>query len=92
MLSKIAEIEISKYVKIIAQEQNIEISYDWSLISYIVEKWRDPAFGARPLKRAVQKYFLDKLALELLEWKYKEGASLKISIENNEIVFSPAVI
>lgn len=38
MLKKIAVIEINKYVKIIAQQKNIEISYDDSVLSYIVEK------------------------------------------------------
>ena len=35
--------------------------------------WWDPVFGARPLKRAIQRYLLDELALEILEGKVKEG-------------------
>ena len=38
MLKKIAEIEMNKYVKIIAQEKDIEVSYDDAVLSYVVEK------------------------------------------------------
>jgi ATP-dependent Clp protease ATP-binding subunit ClpB len=38
MLSKIAEIELNRYIKLIAQEKGMELSYDQSVVDYVVEK------------------------------------------------------
>jgi len=48
----------------------------------------DPQFGARPLKRAIQHYIVDKLALLILEGKFVSGDKIRISSMNGEFVFS----
>jgi ATP-dependent Clp protease ATP-binding subunit ClpB len=54
----------------------------------LAEKGYDPAFGARPLKRIVQKYIQNPLALEILEGRYKEGDVVDVDVnEKNELVF-----
>ena len=47
----------------------------------------DQNFGARPLKRVIQKRILDELAIEILAGKYKEGDTIKIDEKNDEIIF-----
>ena len=48
----------------------------------------DPVFGARPLKRAIQRGILDPLSLKLLAGEFKEGDAIKAGVENGAIVFS----
>jgi ATP-dependent Clp protease ATP-binding subunit ClpA len=40
-----------------------------------------PVFGARPLKRAIQRYFLDPLALEIIDGKIGSGDRVKVSVD-----------
>ncbi len=47
---------------------------------FLAEKGYDPAFGARPLRRALQKFLEDPIAEELLRGKYPEGTTLRVSL------------
>ncbi|MGI8631380.1 MAG: ATP-dependent chaperone ClpB [Solirubrobacterales bacterium] len=50
----------------------------------------DPSYGARPLKRVVQKQLVDKLALALLEGTFAEGDTVRVEATNGELVFERA--
>jgi ATP-dependent Clp protease ATP-binding subunit ClpB len=50
----------------------------------------DPTYGARPLKRVIQRQLVDKLALKLLEGEFAEGDEIEVDVEDGELVFSPA--
>jgi ATP-dependent Clp protease ATP-binding subunit ClpC len=50
---------------------------------FITDKGFDPKYGARPLKRAIQKYVEDPLAEELLENKREEGSTIKIKMNKS---------
>jgi ATP-dependent Clp protease ATP-binding subunit ClpB len=52
----------------------------------------DPAFGARPLKRTIQRLVQDPLALKLLEGEFKEGDTVTVDAAGDEIVFHRAVV
>ncbi|MGC9021778.1 MAG: ATP-dependent chaperone ClpB [Dissulfurimicrobium sp.] len=55
---------------------------------WIAEAGYDPSFGARPLKRAIQRYIEDPLAMKLLEGVFKEGGKIVVDIdENGHVVF-----
>ena len=47
----------------------------------------DPAYGARPLKRAIQKYIQDPLAGDLLAGKFKEGDAIKVDLKEGKLTF-----
>ena len=47
----------------------------------------DPLFGARPLKRVIQKRILDALSLEILSGKFKDGDKIKGDVVNGQLVF-----
>ena len=55
---------------------------------FIADKGFDAKFGARPLKRAIQKYFEDPLAEEIINSKVSEGDTIKVSLnkEKTELV------
>jgi ATP-dependent Clp protease ATP-binding subunit ClpB len=44
----------------------------------------DPQFGARPLKRAIQRMLQDPLAMELLEGKYPEGSKIRADVDSSK--------
>jgi len=70
------------------KERKIEIKVSKEAQELLAEKGYDPAYGARPLKRIVQKYIQNPLALEILEGRYKEGDVVDIDVdEKNEFVF-----
>ncbi len=70
------------------KERKIEIKVSNKAQELLAEKGYDPAFGARPLKRIVQKYIQNPLALEILEGRYKEGDVVEVDVdEKNEFVF-----
>jgi len=58
---------------------------------FIAEKGWDAAFGARPLKRAIQKYLEDPLAEEIIKARVKEGEIIYVGFnsESNEIFIEP---
>ena len=54
----------------------------------LAKKWRDPLFGARPLKRAMQRYLLDELAMDIIEGKFVSGDSVIVEAEWEELIFA----
>ncbi|HEX6153197.1 MAG TPA: hypothetical protein VFZ19_06690, partial [Solirubrobacterales bacterium] len=50
----------------------------------------DPTYGARPLKRVIQKQLVDKLALKILEGEFGEGDLVRVDAREGEIVFERA--
>ncbi len=81
-IKKIIEIEMRELVENI-KENKMEIELDKSAIEFLAEKGYDPKFGARPLKRAIQKYIEDPLAEELLMKQFKEGDKIIVKHKKN---------
>jgi ATP-dependent Clp protease ATP-binding subunit ClpC len=72
---QIINIELQDLLKNIA-EHKMEIVLDESAKNFLVEQGFDQKFGARPLRRAIQKYVEDPLAEEILRGSFKEGAKI----------------
>ncbi|GAB4132676.1 MAG: ATP-dependent Clp protease ATP-binding subunit [Bacteroidia bacterium] len=88
-IHKIIDIELDKLLGRIAQMgYNIEISEKAK--DFIVEKGYDSAYGARPLKRAIQKYIEDPLAEEIIKANVTEGDNVSVDYdeEKKEIVIT----
>jgi ATP-dependent Clp protease ATP-binding subunit ClpB len=58
--------------------------------AFVARHGYDPVYGARPLKRAVQKYILDPLSLEILEGKIREGQTIRVDAANEALEFTTA--
>ncbi len=86
-LMKIVEIELS-FVGDRLKEQNITFELNKEAKELFIEKGFDPVFGARPLKRTIQRYLEDPLAQAIIAAKIKEGAHIKIKRKRDELVFS----
>jgi ATP-dependent Clp protease ATP-binding subunit ClpA len=48
----------------------------------------DPVYGARPLKRTIQRLLQDPLAMQLLEGKFAEGDNVEVGVKDGELTFS----
>jgi len=80
-IHKIIDIEL-KYVFKRVEELGFTVKLSDSAKAYIVEKGWDAQFGARPLKRAIQKYFEDPLAEEIIKSKIQAGDTIIIDFDN----------
>ncbi|MFH1478690.1 MAG: ATP-dependent Clp protease ATP-binding subunit [Candidatus Omnitrophota bacterium] len=85
-LYKIVEIEL-KDVMARLKEQGVEIELDKKAKELLIEKGFDPIFGARPLKRTIQRLLEDPLAEEIIGKKSKKEKLIKISAKNGTIIF-----
>lgn len=85
-LSRIIDIEIG-YVAERLKDHKITLEVSREAKDFLIEKGFDPVFGARPLKRTIQRYLEDSLAQEIISKKYKEGSSIKVTRKNEELIF-----
>ena len=70
------------------KERKIRIKVSEEAQKLLAEKGYDPAYGARPLKRTIQKYIQNPLALKILEGQFQEGDVIEIDVdEKKEFVF-----
>lgn len=67
------------------KDKKIDITYTDGVLDYLINKWFDEQFGARPLKRAIQKYILDPLATQLIKWEIKEWDEIKFGIKDDKV-------
>ncbi len=89
-LKKIVDIQVRNLRKRL-EERHYNIELTERVKEWIAEVGYDPSFGARPLKRAIQRYIEDPLALRLLEGDFKEGDTVKVDLdENKHIIFQKA--
>jgi ATP-dependent Clp protease ATP-binding subunit ClpA len=70
-------------------EYNITVQITDAARKWLAKAGYDPAFGARPLRRAIQKNVESPLSIELLSGKFKDGATVLVDVdeEKNKIVF-----
>jgi ATP-dependent Clp protease ATP-binding subunit ClpC len=85
-LTRIIDIEIG-YVIDRLKDHKITLEVSREAKDFLIEKGFDPVFGARPLKRTIQRYLEDSLAQEIISKKYKEGSSIKVTRKNEELIF-----
>ena len=68
-------------------EHDITVQLSDAARAWLAKEGYDPAFGARPLRRAIQKYVESPLSVELLSGKFKDGAVVMVDVLDNKIVF-----
>ncbi|HRU55440.1 MAG TPA: AAA family ATPase, partial [Candidatus Sumerlaeia bacterium] len=86
-MDHIIDIQLEKVRERLAA-RNIKLEITKDAREKISDAGYDPAYGARPLKRAIQRLLLDPLALELLSGKFKEGDAIKVGCKQDALVFS----
>jgi len=86
-MGKIVEIQLSRLQKLLA-DRKIALSLDDAAKDWLGRKGYDPAYGARPLKRVIQKYVQDPLAEMMLEGKISDGETVKITANKDGLVIN----
>ncbi|HEU4480425.1 MAG TPA: hypothetical protein VFS18_00945, partial [Actinomycetota bacterium] len=69
-------------------ERRITLELDASAREVLVAQGYEPAYGARPLKRLIQRSIENVLAMRLLDGTYRDGDTIRVSGANGELVFS----
>ncbi len=95
MFTPLNESEIEDIVRLqiegithLLQESDVTLESDESAIKYIAKAGFDPEFGARPIKRAIQRYLLNDLSKQLLAGSIDKSRPIKISSDGNMLIFS----
>jgi ATP-dependent Clp protease ATP-binding subunit ClpB len=90
-MGAIVDIQMKRLAKLL-HDRRMTIELDDSARSWIATKGFDPAYGARPLKRVIQKELQDPLARFLLEGKLKDGDTIKVSTEGGHLTVNGQVV
>ena len=88
-MDAIVDIQLESLRKRLA-EKNITMELDKKSRKYLAEKGYDQVYGARPLKRVIQRELQDKLAVDILSGKISDGSFLDVSADKNGLVIEQA--
>jgi ATP-dependent Clp protease ATP-binding subunit ClpC len=86
-LIEILGLEVAKVMERL-KAKNIELVLDVPAKDFLVEKGYDPAYGARPMRRAVERYLEDPLAEDILRGKFHGNAPINVTVEQDKLVFN----
>ncbi len=86
-MSKIVHLEVEK-VKSRMKYKDVEIHLTPAATDFLIEKGYDPNFGARPLRRAVEKFLQDPLAEEILRGGIKPSETVEVIVVDGKLVFN----
>jgi ATP-dependent Clp protease ATP-binding subunit ClpB len=87
-IAAVVEVQLRHLQARLAQQQ-LTLITEPSALRYLAKEGYDPQFGARPLKRAIQEHLLNPLAMKLLDNEIKPGDTIKVTAEDDELVFRP---
>lgn len=85
-LTTIVDLQLDRVRKRLAK-QGLGLALSAEAKEFIGNQGYDPVYGARPLKRAIQRYLLDELSLEILEGKFAEGDVISADVAAGKVVF-----
>ncbi len=90
-LAGIVDIQLRRVAQLLA-EKGYRLEVSEAAREYLAEVGYDPQFGARPLKRAIQRELQDPLAIKVLGGEFKEGDTIKVERGDNGLVFSGVLV
>ena len=85
-LVKIVDLEMAKVVERV-RAKDIKVHLDATAVEFLIDKGYDPTYGARPMRRAVEKYLEDPLAEEFLRGNIKQGDTLDVHAAGERLAF-----
>ncbi len=86
-LMEILNLEITKVVERL-KGKNIQLELDETARDFLVEKGYDPQYGARPMRRAVERFLEDPLAEEILRGQFHEGDPIRVTSNKEKLIFN----
>jgi ATP-dependent Clp protease ATP-binding subunit ClpB len=85
-ITHIVDIQLTRLLQRLAK-QNITLTLDDSAKQFLGREGYDPAYGARPLKRVIQREILDPLSLEILDGRFGEGDHIQACQNDGKLNF-----
>ncbi len=76
-----------QHVQKLIEDKGYQVELTDSALSYLAQKGYDPSFGARPLKRLLQKEVVNEIAREIIAGTLQEGKTIKIAYEDGKMQF-----
>ena len=86
-LIQILDLEVNKVLERL-RHKNLRLELDGKAKDFLVEKGYDPQYGARPMRRSVERFLEDPLAEEILKGNLHEGEPIMVTAENDKLVFN----
>ncbi len=87
-MGAIVDIQLERLRALLA-DRKIVLDLDEEAVHWLAEKGYDPVYGARPLKRAIQKHLQDPLAEKILAGDIPDGSTVKVTAGSDRLLFSP---
>jgi ATP-dependent Clp protease ATP-binding subunit ClpB len=88
-MGQIVDVQLGRLAKLLA-DRKITIDLDDSARTWLANRGYEPAYGARPLKRVIQKYVQDPLAEAILAGRVKDGEIVSLTVRNGDLVLIDA--
>jgi ATP-dependent Clp protease ATP-binding subunit ClpC len=85
-MEQIIDIVVNEMLNKVSDRQ-IQIELTQEAKEFIAEKGFDPVYGARPLKRVIQKYIEDPIAEEMLKGKFSDGSQIRVLLQDKALEF-----
>ncbi|WP_037151849.1 ATP-dependent chaperone ClpB [Rhizobium freirei] len=87
-MGAIVDIQLERLLKLLS-ERKITLELDEDARNWLANKGYDPVYGARPLKRVIQKYVQDPLAEQILSGQVPDGSMVKVTSGSDRLLFRP---
>ena len=88
-ISRIVDLQVAHLARRV-EEKGIQIELSDDARTLLGNLGYDPTYGARPLRRVIQRQLIDKLALRILEGEFTEGDVVRVDAADGELVFEKA--
>jgi ATP-dependent Clp protease ATP-binding subunit ClpB len=88
-MSSIVDIQLKRLDKLLAT-RNMTVALDQRAKAELAKRGYDPVYGARPLKRTIQKELQDPLARAILEGRVKDGDNITVTFDGNDFLINGA--
>jgi ATP-dependent Clp protease ATP-binding subunit ClpB len=86
-MTDIVDIQLGQLRKLLA-ERKISLELDTKALQWLANRGYDPVYGARPLKRVIQRSLQNPLATLLLNGTIKDGDTVRVSVEKGELTIA----
>jgi len=88
-IKHIVDLQVTQLIARV-RERGVEVELTDGARELLANLGWDPTYGARPLKRVIQKQLVDKLALQLLEGEFQPGDTVRVDASEGELTFTKA--
>jgi ATP-dependent Clp protease ATP-binding subunit ClpC len=85
-LVKIVDLEVAKVIERV-RAKDIKVHLDTTAVEFLIDKGYDPIYGARPMRRAVEKYLEDPLAEGFLRGNIQQGDTLEVHAAGEQLAW-----